>query len=141
MKKRRVYVMDCGSFIKIGVSKDPNKRKNQIPYKVMQYYSSKPIDNPFEVESNMHKYFKNYSALDVGKEYFHISFIEATNKLMEVTGEGYMGNEKHEISRLKVHAVGGDGGEETERRISERLKEAIVLLPEFDKGYFLAKYS
>lgn len=41
--------MDCGSFIKIGVSNDPDRREKQIPYKVMQYYSSKPIDNPFEV--------------------------------------------------------------------------------------------
>ena len=96
--------MDCGSFIKIGVSKDPNKRKNQIPYKVMQYYSSKPIDNPFEVESNMHKYFKNYSALDVGKEYFHISFIEATNKLMEGSCSWWRwrrGNGKKNIRKVK----------------------------------------
>ena len=50
MKKKRVYVMDCGNFIKIGVSENPVNREKQIPYKVLQYYSSKPVDNPFEIE-------------------------------------------------------------------------------------------
>lgn len=35
--------MDCGSFIKIGVSNDPDRREKQIPYKVMQYYCKRQI--------------------------------------------------------------------------------------------------
>lgn len=132
--------MDCGSFIKIGVSKDPDKREKQIPYKVMQYYSSKPIDNPFEVERKMHTHFRKYSAVSIGKEYFHLPFTDAVSKLMEMTKEINYENEKQVIDRLKVYAVGGDGEEETERRITEKVKDVISSLSEFDKGYFLAKY-
>lgn len=132
--------MDCGNFIKIGVSKDPNKREKQIPYKVMQYYSSKPIDNPFEVERKMHTHFRKYSALSIGKEYFYLPFTDAVSKLMEMAAEINCENEKQVIDRLKVYAVGGDGEEETERRITEKVKEVISSLSEFDKGYFLAKY-
>lgn len=32
--KRRVYVMDCGDFVKIGVSVNVGRRASQIPYKV-----------------------------------------------------------------------------------------------------------
>lgn len=49
-------------------------------------------------------------------------------------------NEKQVIDRLKVYAVGGDGEEETKRRITEKVKDVISSLSEFDKGYFLAKY-
>lgn len=132
--------MDCGSFIKIGVSKDPDKREKQIPYKVMQYYSSKPIDNPFEVERKMHTHFRKYSAVSIGKEYFHLPFTDAVSKLMKMTKEINYENEKQVIDRLKVYAVGGDGEEETERRITEKVKDVISSLSEFDKGYFLAKY-
>ena len=58
----------------------------------------------------------------------------------EMTSEINCGNEKQVTDRLKVYAVGGDGEEETERRITERVKETISSLSEFDKGYFLAKY-
>ena len=135
MKKRRVYVMDCVDFIKIGVSQNPNNRKKQIPYKVMQYYSSKPIDNPFEIERKMHRYFVNDTAMDIGKEYFYSSFVKAVEKLMEMID----GRPKPEIDRLKVCLVGGDGYEETERRIIEKLKNAIPKMSDFDKGYILGK--
>lgn len=32
--KRKVYVMDCGDFVKIGVSGNVEQRATQIPYKV-----------------------------------------------------------------------------------------------------------
>lgn len=32
---KRVYVMDCGDFVKIGVSGNTEMRKMQIPYQVM----------------------------------------------------------------------------------------------------------
>lgn len=135
MKKRRVYVMDCGDFIKIGVSQNPSSRKKQIPYKVMQYYSSKPIDNPFEVERKMHRYFVDDTAVDIGKEYFYSSFIKAVEKLMEMIEE----SPKPKVDRLKVYLVGGDGYEETEMRIIEKLKKAIPKMSDFDKGYILGK--
>lgn len=49
--KRRVYVMDCGEFIKIGVSCNPSRRKHQIPYRVSQYYCTEPMENAFEIEN------------------------------------------------------------------------------------------
>lgn len=75
MKKRRIYVMDCGDFVKIGVSLNPNQRKNQIPYEVKKYYSTEPIENVFEIERFMHKVFKPVIKLNVeGREYFSMDF-------------------------------------------------------------------
>lgn len=139
MKKKRVYVMDCGNFIKIGVSENPVNREKQIPYKVLQYYSSKPVDNPFEIERSMHIYFSKFTALGIGKEYFYTSFAEATRKLMEMVGESCTEKGKTKIDRLKVYAVGGDGHEETEKRIISKIIEAIPQMSEFDKGYILGK--
>ncbi len=38
LSKRRVYVMDCGEFVKIGVSCNAEQRRNQLPCGVSQYY-------------------------------------------------------------------------------------------------------
>ena len=38
--KRKVYVMDCGDFVKIGVSGNVEQRATQIPYKVKRIYST-----------------------------------------------------------------------------------------------------
>lgn len=75
MRRSRVYVMDCGDFIKIGVSINPDVRKNGIPYQVKRYYSTEPIDNAFEVEKNMHKILRPVREESAGgREYFSADF-------------------------------------------------------------------
>lgn len=137
--KRRIYVMDCGNFVKIGVSVNPEKRKNQIPHKVNQYYCTGPVENAFESERKMHSIFSRKRNRNVsGREYFNIPFVEAVKMLMEITEP----KEKTGFSNLinlKVYLVGGDGGEETERRINERIISLIPNMSDFDKGYILGK--
>lgn len=75
MGERRIYVMDCGDFVKIGVSINLNRRKDEIPHEIKQYYSTKPIENPFKIEKFMHSALKPLMKSDVqGREYFNIDF-------------------------------------------------------------------
>ena len=78
--------MDCGGFIKIGVSNNPNRRKEQLPYKVKQYYCTDLKENAFEIEKRMHSIFcskRNHEA--PGREYFDVQFNEAVKILMDIT--------------------------------------------------------
>lgn len=73
--RRRVYVMDCGDFVKIGVSNNVDRRKGQIDYEVKQYYSTEPLDNAFEIEKYMHSAFEPVRKTEAnGREYFNIDF-------------------------------------------------------------------
>ena len=137
--KRRVYVMDCGGFVKIGVSVNPEQRKNQLPHKVNQYYCTSLVENAFESERKMHSMFSGKrNKIVSGREYFNIPFVEAVKMLMEIA-EPEVKDDSSELLNLKVYLVGGDGGEETERRIDERLIKLIPKMSEFDKGYILGK--
>ena len=53
--KRKVYVMDCGDFVKIGVSGNVEQRATQIPYKVNRIYSTDEMEDAFKLEREMHK--------------------------------------------------------------------------------------
>ena len=46
--KRKVYVMDCGDFVKIGVSGNVEQRATQIPYKVNRIYSTDEMEDAFK---------------------------------------------------------------------------------------------
>ena len=133
--KRRIYVMDCGEFVKIGVSIHPSKRKNQIPYKVKQYYCSEPIENPFDVEKRIHYYFsdkRNKKAF--GREYFDVQFNEAVKILMDITNERSF--DAKDVMKLRI---ANGNKKEMEKIIVEKLKEAIPKMSDFDKGYILGK--
>ena len=70
--------MDCEDFVKIGVSKNAEQRKYQIPYKVRQYYCTEPIENAFGVESIIHNALSEKRENNAkGREYFNISFDDA----------------------------------------------------------------
>ena len=73
-----------------------------------------------------------------GREYFDIPFVDAVKKLMEITEQKKDDAISGSIN-LKVRLVGGDGGEETERRINERIISLIPNMSDFDKGYILGK--
>ncbi len=70
--------MDCGDFVKIGVSKNVEQRRSQIPYKIKQYYCTEPIKGAFEIERMIHRTFKNKREKNAkGREYFNVDFSEA----------------------------------------------------------------
>lgn len=74
---KRVYVMDCGDFVKIGVSGNTEMRKMQIPYQVNQYYCTKKISNAFEIERKMHATFSKKRVSNAfGREYFSVPFAD-----------------------------------------------------------------
>nr|DAH14434.1 MAG TPA: hypothetical protein [Caudoviricetes sp.] len=84
--KRKVYVMDCGDFIKIGVSSDPARRVRQIPYSVLRFTESQELHSKdaFALEGSLHWIFQNERKDDAsGREYFNVPFELATQVLTQ----------------------------------------------------------
>ncbi len=82
LSKRRVYIMDCEEYVKIGVSCNAEQRKNQLPCRISQYYCTEPIENAFEIERFMHRVFSpKRKDCEMGREYFEIGFQCACNML------------------------------------------------------------
>ena len=80
--KRKVYVMDCGDFVKIGVSGNVEQRATQIPYKVSRIYSTNEMEDAFKLEHEMHVMFCKDRVPDaLGREYFNIPFDAAVSEL------------------------------------------------------------
>lgn len=132
---KRIYIMDCGGFIKIGVSNNPNRRKEQIPYKVKQYYCTDLKENAFEIEKRMHSIFYSKRNREApGREYFDVQFNEAVKILMDITNERSF--DAKDIMKLRI---ANGNKKEMEKIIVEKLKEAIPKMSDFDKGYILGK--
>lgn len=139
--ERRIYVVDCGEFVKTGVSIHPSKRKSQIPYNVKQYYCSEPVENSFEVEKRIHYYFSNKRNKKVfGKEYFDVSFWEAVEALTKILSSQRIDFDEKKTNNLKILLFGTDEEKEVQEKIEERLKKCICHMSDFDIGYFAAKY-
>ena len=86
--KRKVYVMDCGDFVKIGVSGNVEQRATQIPYKVNRIFSTNEIENAFKLEHEMHMMFcEDRVPNALGREYFNISFDIAVSELKKRADE------------------------------------------------------
>ena len=82
--KRKVYVMDCGDFVKIGVSGNVEQRATQIPYKVNRIFSTNEIENAFKLEHEMHMMFCEDRVLGAqGREYFNVPFDIAVSELKQ----------------------------------------------------------
>ena len=80
--KRKVYVMDCGDFVKTGVSGNVDQRATQIPYKVSRIYSTDEMEDAFKLEHEMHVMFCKDRVPDaLGREYFNIPFDAAVSEL------------------------------------------------------------
>lgn len=132
---KRIYIMDCGGFIKIGVSNNPNRRKEQLPYKVKQYYCTDLKENAFEIEKRMHSIFYSKRNREApGREYFDVQFNEAVKILMDITNERHF--DTKDVMKLRI---ANGNKKEMEKIIVEKLKEAIPKMSDFDKGYILGK--
>lgn len=129
--KRKVYVMDCGDFVKIGVSGNVEQRATQIPYKVNRIYSTDEIEDAFKLEYKMHMMFCESRVLGAqGREYFDVPFDVAVSELKKRADE----------------QINAELTKPTPRKllsISEKQKAILKLIPllkyadDFDLGYML----
>lgn len=129
--KRKVYVMDCGDFVKIGVSGNVEQRATQIPYKVNQIYSTDEMEDAFKLEHEMHMLFDEDRVPEAqGREYFNISFDIAVSELKKRADE----QKNVESAKLIPRKL---------LSISEKQKAILKLIPllkyvdDFDLGYML----
>ena len=129
--KRKVYVMDCGDFVKIGVSGNVEQRATQIPYKVNRIYSTGEIEDAFKLEREMHMLFDGDRAPEAqGREYFNISFDIAVSELKKRANDQRNVESANPIPRKLLS-------------ISEKQKAILKLIPllkyvdDFDLGYIL----
>ena len=77
-----VYVMNCGDFVKIGVSSNVKRRSQEIPYEVKRTFSTEPLENAFSLEKEMHDFFAENRCDDTdGREYFSVPFEKAVEVL------------------------------------------------------------
>ena len=129
--KRKVYVMDCGDFVKIGVSGNVEQRATQIPYKVNRIFSTDEMEDAFKLEHEMHVMFCEDRVPDaLGREYFNISFDIAVSELKKRADEQKVVEPVKPIPRKPLS-------------ISEKQKAILKLIPllkyidDFDLGYML----
>ena len=124
--KRKVYVMDCGDFVKIGVSGNVEQRSTQIPYKVNQIFSTDEIEDAFKLEREMHMLFDEAQ----GREYFNVPFDIAISELKKRADERKNLESVKPIPRKSL-------------TISEKQKVILKLIPllkyvdDFNLGYML----
>lgn len=130
--KRKVYVMDCGDFIKIGVSSDPARRAKQIPYSVLRFTESPELysKDAFTLEGNLHWIFQSERKDDAsGREYFSVPFELAAQVLTQQLEAMELEPEKKTGFRL----FRGKDRESLVIKVISLLKYA----DDFDLGYML----
>ena len=123
--------MDCGDFVKIGVSGNVEQRATQIPYKVNRIYSTDEMEDAFKLEHEMHVMFCEDRVPDApGREYFNISFDIAVSELKKRADEQKVVEPVKPIPKKLLS-------------ISEKQKAILKLIPllkyvdDFDLGYML----
>lgn len=123
--------MDCGDFVKIGVSGNVEQRATQIPYKVNRIFSTDEMEDAFKLEHEMHVMFCEDRVPDaLGREYFNISFEIAAFELKKRADEQKNVESAKLIPRKPLS-------------ISEKQKAILKLIPllkyvdDFDLGYML----
>lgn len=66
MKNKKLYVMQCNNFIKIGVSDNPERRIKDLqtgnPYEIKLLLAIDDYD-AYGLENQFHKYFKNINSI------------------------------------------------------------------------------
>lgn len=123
--------MDCGDFVKIGVSGNVEQRVTQIPYKVSQIYSTDKMKDAFKLEREMHMLFDENRVPEAqGREYFNVPFDIAISELKKRADERKNVESVKPIPRKSL-------------TISEKQKVILKLIPllkyvdDFDLGYML----
>lgn len=135
--KRKVYVMDCGDFIKIGVSSDPVRRAVEIPFTVSRIKATPAIRSveAFRLERAMHHIFESFKEPSVPyNEYFRIPFKYAVRELIEQ----FKANDCNAPVMEMLNFLEEEEREKLlEKEIVKKIKEALPNMDERSKGYFL----
>ena len=135
--KRKVYVMDCGDFVKIGVSSNPARRAAEIPFKVIQIKATPAIRSmeAFHLERAMHHVFESFKEPSVPyNEYFRIPFKYAVRELIEQ----FKANDCNAPVMEMLNFLEEEEREKLlEKEIVKKIKEALPNMDERSKGYFL----
>lgn len=104
--KRKVYVMDCGDFVKIGVSGNVEQRATQIPYKVNRVFSTDEMEDAFKLEHEMHVMFCEDRVPDaLGREYFNIPFDTAVSELEKKVSDVNASNKDNNDNLRYKHLI------------------------------------
>lgn len=107
---KSVYVMESGAAYKIGVSSTPQKRLNALRLgnrDICLIYKSIPIENAYEVESILHKRFKEHS---IGREWFsNIERESLPNVVKNIVQKEGKFDEKQDASTPKEISIICDG--------------------------------
>lgn len=129
--KRKVYVMDCGDFVKIGVSGNVEQRATQIPYKVNRIFSTDEMEDAFKLEHEMHVMFCGDRVPDaLGREYFNISFDIAVSELKKRADEQKVVEPVNPIPRKPLSIS-------EKQRVIFKLIPLLKYIDDFDLGYML----
>lgn len=129
--KRKVYVMDCGNFVKIGVSGNVEQRATQIPYKVNRIYSTDEMEDAFKLEREMHMLFDGNRVPEAqGREYFNISFDIAVSELKKRADE-QINVEPAKPTPRKLLSISG------KQKAILKLIPMLKFVDDFDLGYML----
>lgn len=92
---RRIYIIDFGDFVKIGISQNIEKRLAQLPYDAKRFYCTEKIENAQKLEKILHSALKEYKCnTEAGREYFKIDyekivaiFSEAQDEIMKMIND------------------------------------------------------
>lgn len=69
--KSHVYIMRCGSYYKIGVSKDPERRVRELdkrPYNIELIFTSSATEYAYKIERCLQEWLEEYK---VGGEWYY----------------------------------------------------------------------
>ena len=124
--KRKVYVMDCGDFVKIGVSGNVEQRATQIPYKVSRIYSTDEMEDAFKLEHEMHVMFCKDRVPDAfGREYFNIPFDAAVSELQKKVSD--------------INASNKDNSDNLRYKHLAQVLSMLEYLDEYTLGYIFGR--
>lgn len=118
---RRVYIMDCGKFIKIGISTDAERRRTQIPYDVLRYYCTEPLKNASDIERYMHDLYRPVRCERAkGTEYFNVAC-----KILETSLS--VNQSKRNQAVMAILKLSGDKSYEFNTRFYNALNETMKM--------------
>lgn len=118
--------MDCGDFVKIGVSGDVGRRASQIPYRVNRIFSTDEMEDAFKLEHEMHMMFCEDRVLEAqGREYFNVPFDIAVSEL------------KQKVNDIKTSNK--DDSNDSKYKYLIKMLSMLEYLDEYTLGYMFGR--
>jgi len=128
---KRVYIIDFGNMIKVGVSGNIEQRLISLPVKgERRFYCTDQIENAFDIERKMHESLRQHMVkIEKSREYFDFDFDKAVNILEELTlGKDNKNRDVLSENQKKMILMGA-------------LLPAIDKMTDYECGYFVGKLT